>query len=244
MPIPLTDHFTPGFDTNGLTIFSASPAEVRSLTASSSHSRTFSPMDSGGASPSGIGDPGYVTPLPDPQPAPPSPQRPPNNPVRGSAGTFGVAYDTYTGNGGTNPVNCAILNNGLPGNVGHIAMQGNSASSQLPFAQLVPYKAEVNYFVSQMQHWGWKNSFLKADNQLSIGDLRGSGTPFNNVNIGVLFTHGVYGTSIDYAANQCKQMYFPITSGGSAQYLRLSEMNLGGSGTNGLKWMALSGQLE
>ena len=32
-------------------------------------------------------------------------------------------------------------------------------------------------------------------------------------------------------------MYYPVTSGG--QYLRLSEMNLGGSGTNGLKWMAL-----
>jgi hypothetical protein len=239
--------YPPGFDTNGLTIFSATPAEIQSLRTpvsrvASSRTASFSTLDSGGgtASPSGIGDPGYVTPLPDPQPAPPSPQRPPNNPVKGLAGTFGVAYDTYTANGGTNPVNCAILGNGLPGNTGHISMQNNSATRALPFSPLPQYKTEVNNFVSQMQHWGWKNSFLKVDDQLNINDLRGSGTPFNNVNIGVLFTHGVYGTSVDFAANQCKQNYFPITSGGSAQYLRLSEMNLGGSGTNGLKWMALN----
>jgi hypothetical protein len=34
-------------------------------------------------------------------------------------------------------------------------------------------------------------------------------------------------------------MYFPITSGGGGQYLRMSEMNLGGAGTNGLKWLAM-----
>lgn len=232
--------YPPGFDTNNLTIFSATPSEVRSLTVTSVRTTGFSAMASPDDSGSDIGDPGYVTPLPNPQNPPWSPQRPPNNPFRGSAGTFGVAYDTYSANGGTNPVYCAILGNGLPGNTGYISMQGNSASSPLPFAPLKSYIPEVNNFVSQMQYWGWKNSFLKADNQLSISDLRGSGTPFNSVNIGVLFTHGVYGSSIDYAANQCKQMYFPITSGGSAQYLRLSEMNLGGSGTNGLKWMALN----
>lgn len=37
-----------------------------------------------------------------------------------------------------------------------------------------------------------------------------------------------------------KGIYFPIASGGSAQYLRMSDMSLGGpSPTNGLKWMAI-----
>jgi hypothetical protein len=35
-------------------------------------------------------------------------------------------------------------------------------------------------------------------------------------------------------------MYFPIAAGNNATYLRMSEMNFGGDGTNGLKWMALS----
>jgi hypothetical protein len=55
----------------------------------------------------------------------------------------------------------------------------------------------------------------------------------------IFLGHGTYGTTVDYAANGCKQMYYTVTSGTSAQYLRLSEMNLGGSGTGGLKWMVL-----
>ena len=76
---------------------------------------------------------------------------------------------------------------------------------------------------------------------MSINNLKGSGTPFNNVNLGVLLLHGTYGTGIDYTptANGCMQMYFPIGSGGGATYLRMSEMNLGGAGSNGLKWMAI-----
>lgn len=62
---------------------------------------------------------------------------------------------------------------------------------------------------------------------------------FNNVKLGLLMCHGTYGTSADYTANQCQQMYFPITAGPTAQYLRMSEMNLGSSDTNGLKWMAI-----
>lgn len=92
-----------------------------------------------------------------------------------------------------------------------------------------------------MNHFGWNNTLLKVDDTLSINDLIGSGTPFNNVTVGALLLHGAYGTSPDFTANQCEQMYFPVTSGTSAQYLRFSQMNLGGSGTNGLKWMAILG---
>jgi hypothetical protein len=89
-------------------------------------------------------------------------------------------------------------------------------------------------------NWGaWKRFVFKPDDKLAISDLRGSSTPFNGVNFGLLLVHGTYGTSPDYAANQCRQMYFPIASGGSATYLRMSGMNLGGAGGSGLKWMAI-----
>lgn len=230
-----------GFDTNGFTIFSATSSEVDALISMvSSSPETTATVSSGNASPNGIGDPGYITPLPNPQPAPPSPQRPPNNPFKGLVGSFGVFYDTYTGNGASG-YSLAPLDNGL--HIGqHISMNNYSAGSTLHYAPLPQYKAEANNFISQMQHWGWNNSLLKVDDQLNINDLKGSSSPLNNVNLAIFMSHGMYGAGsspIDYAANGCQQMYYPVTSGGSAQYLRLSEMNLGGGGTNGLKWMAL-----
>ena len=231
--------YPPGFDTNGLTIFSATPAEVDAARASvartalstaqfsSTDSSSFSPADSGGGSSAAS------------QGSPASPQRPPNNPVRGLVGTIGVAADTYTGNG-TNGPSVGPLDNGLGIHL-YISMQDGStgARSNPPRPE---HKTEASSFVKTMQFYGWNNPLNKIDSQLSINDLRGSGTPFNNVNMGVLMLHGTYGSgssAIDYAANGCKQMYFTVTSGGSAQYLRFSEMNLGGSGTTGLKWMVI-----
>jgi hypothetical protein len=95
----------------------------------------------------------------------------------------------------------------------------------------------ANNFITEMQLFGWVNPFRKFDDQLRLTDLQGSGTPFNNVSLGVFMSHCAYGTTQDYQAGLCKQMYFPITSGSSLQYLRMSTMNLGGSDpTNGLKW--------
>jgi Family of unknown function (DUF6345)/Bacterial Ig domain len=227
--------YPPGFDTNGFTIFSATPSEVESLTASAS-SESSATMDSGGGgfSPDASGGGSSAG----SQGSPNTPQRPPNNPVKGLAGTFGIAYDTYSANG-TNGFSLAPLLNGLgiPGD--YVQLEGNSGDATGHVGPLLPHKAEANNFLSQMQHWGWNNTLLKVDDQLKINDLIGSGTPFNNVNLGVLLLHGVYGTSIDYNGQPAKQIYYPVTSGGSAQYLRLEQMNLGGSGTNGLKWMAI-----
>jgi hypothetical protein len=226
--------YPPGFDTNGFTIFSATPSEVESLTASARPESSVAmrsgvsfAADSGGGSSASS------------QNSPPSPQRPPNNPVRGLAGTIGVAADTYTANS-TNGPSVGPLDNGLGIHL-YISMQDGSTAARTnpPRPQ---HKTEASSFVKTMQFYGWNNPLNKIDSQLSIYDLRGSGTPFNNVNMGVLMLHGSYGSgssAIDYAANGCKQMYFTVTSGGSAQYLRFSEMNLGGSGTNGLKWMVM-----
>lgn len=221
-----------GFDTNGLTIFSATPAEINAARESVSRA-SFSSIDGGGFFPDASGGGSSAG----SQGSSAAPQRPPNNPIKGVPGTFGVANDTYIANGSSG-FNTGPLDNGL-GIGQHIAMDTFSAGASLNWGKLPTHKAEGNNFISQMQHWGWKNTIDKIDDQLNISNLRGSGSPFNNVNLGIFIGHGCYGTSIDYAANGCKQMYYPITSGGSAQYLRLSEMNLGGSGTNGLKWFAL-----
>lgn len=226
--------YPPGFDTNGLTIFSATPAEMSAARASVS-SAQFSLTDSGGFSPDASGGGSSAA----SQDSSATPQRPPNNPVRGLAGTIGVATDTYTGNG-TNGPSVGPLDNGL--NVGlYISMQDGSTGARTNPPR-PEHETEASSYVKTMHFYGWSNPLNKIDSQLSINDLRGSGTPFNNVNMGVLMLHGSYGagsTPTDYAAYGCKQMYFTVTSGGSAQYLRFSEMNLGGSGPSGLKWMVI-----
>ncbi len=230
--------YPPGFDTNALTIISATPAEVNaaraSVTRTSLSSAQFSSTDSGGfSSDASSGGSSAAS-----QGSPTSPQRPPSNPQKGVPGTCGVANDTFTKNG-TNGFNTAVLDNGL-GIHSYIGMDGYSGTTTLHWGPLATQIPEGNNFISEMKHWGWKNTINKVDDQLSINDLRGSGSPYNTVNLGVFIGHCAYGTSIDYAANGCKQMYIPITSGGGAQFLRMSEMTLGGSNaTSGLRWFAL-----
>ncbi len=223
--------YPPGSDTSGLTIFRATESEVAPLTVSSSSESTVALNSGNNVSPDFSGGGSSAA----SQSAPASPQRPPNNPVMGLAGTFGIGYDTYSGNG-TNGFHLSAILNGLGISGDYVQLEGHYSGTAPP---LLPYKTEANNFISQMQHWGWNNALLKADGQLSINDLIGIGSPFNNVNLGVLMFHGVYGTTIDYNGQPAKQLYYPITSGSSAQYLRLEQMNLGGSGTNGLKWMAI-----
>jgi hypothetical protein len=120
-------------------------------------------------------------------------------------------------------------------------MQNNSGTVSLPYAPFRNVDYLVIKFVGEMTKGSWDMSGFKDNDNLKISDLQGSGTFFNDVDLGLLAVHGTYGTSFDSTpGHPVKQMYFPIASGGSAQYLRMSDMNLGGSSsTNGLKWMAL-----
>lgn len=232
--------YPPGMDTNDLLIFPASLLlEILEMqpqgalvsraafnTMDSGSSGGFSPDDSGGSSASSQG-------------APASPQRPPPGPIVGVAGTFGIAYDTFTANG-TNALVAPLVQNILGLNGSYIALDGYSGNTHLNYDPLPQYNAESGNFINEMQLFGWQCKIRKADDQLGIDYLRGSGTPFNNVSLGVFMTHGAFGNTQDYQAGLCKQMYFPVTSGGSIQYLRMSEMNLGGSDpTNGLKWFSI-----
>ncbi|HEY5912775.1 MAG TPA: DUF6345 domain-containing protein [Verrucomicrobiae bacterium] len=169
-----------------------------------------------------------------------SPVRPPALPTRGRAGFFGVAYDTYRGVA-SGYYRLPPLN-GLPGTPPpRLELEGQTVSlSRFTYGAMKPHIAQARNFIKEMKRGNWAMSFDRFDDALTIGDLRGSGANiFNNVSIGLLLLHGTYGSSEDWTANGCHQMYFPITAGASAQYLRMSEMNLGSADTNGLKWMAI-----
>jgi hypothetical protein len=132
--------------------------------------------------------------------------------------------------------------NGLPGlPPPKLDLENHNSNTSFNYSVLWGHIAEAHNFVTEMKRGNWQMSFDKYDDGFTISDLRGSGANiFNNVKLGLLLLHGTYGTSQDFTANGCMQMYFPITSGSTAQYLRLSEMNLGSANTNGLKWMAIS----
>jgi hypothetical protein len=221
-----------GIDTNHLTFFEAPSGWLRARSALSLSASSFSGIDSGGSTPSSAYS-GASS-----QSADPAPERPPNDPVRNQAGTFGVAYQTYLGNG-TNGIKAGKVSNGAF--QGYVQILGASSSSApITWRPLRTSERAGIDFASRMQNGGWGLSYIRDNDRLPISDLKGSSTPFNDVNLGLLILHGAYGTSDDVIANKTiRQMYFPIASGASATYLRLSEMNLGGAGTNGLKWMAL-----
>jgi len=166
-----------------------------------------------------------------------APTRPPTQRAIRTAGTFGVAYQRYlTWTNHYAPP--APLDGSLTGH--HIQMENLGGNNPIYFHAMGQYEEEAIGFINTMQHNSWKGKILdKVDDKLKISDLQGSGSPFNDVNFGMLLLHGTYGTSLDFAANQCFQMYFPIATGGAATYLRMSDMNWGGSGTNGLRWMAI-----
>jgi hypothetical protein len=225
--------YPPGFDANNLIIFEGSMADILPQRIPLSRTASLTPTESGGGfTPADTSSNGSAA---SSQSAPPAPQRPPNNPIRGFAGTVGIAYQRYSswtnGYAPTAPLNGILTQ--------HVALQDAGGNNPITFHAMSTYQAEANNFIGAAKYWGLNTTLNKIDDQLSINNLRGSGTPFNSVNLGVLLLHGTYGTGIDYNANGCKQMYFPIGSGGGATYLRMSEMNLGGAGTNGLKWVAI-----
>jgi hypothetical protein len=190
-----------------------------------------------------FGSPGPQDPTPDTyygpssEAAPAAPSRPPTAPKDGTPGTFGLAFQTYTANG-TNGFTPPLPLATFPPLYLHVQMEGLGGPPN--FQPLRNGDSEAIYFGGQLQEAAWSSGYARGDDDLKIDDLRGSNTPFNQVDIGFLLLHCVYGTTLDLYAAGCLQMYFPIASGTSATYLRMSEMSFGGDGTNGLKWMALA----
>jgi len=226
--------YPPGFDTNSLMIFSATPSEMRTASALASlndsaadDSGRFSPdASSSGSSAASQGSSA-------------APQRPPPDPIKGSSGTFGIAYQTYSANG-TNGYRPPLPRDNNVGLNSFVSME-NMGTVAPPYGPLTDADTEGILFATEMQKMGWSLGLFKSDDSLRMIDLQGNG-PFNQVDIGLLILHCAYGTSNDSTpGHPVKQMYFPITFGTGSSYLRMSDMDFGGiTPTNGLKWMALA----
>jgi hypothetical protein len=233
--------YPPGFDTNNFTIFSATPSQVQSLTASSRSRSTIATHSGGSFSPDDAGD---GLPVPASQSAPPAPNRPPSSPAVRIAGTFGIAYQRYLS---TNITIVSPLNGfpTLPGmSATHVKLDTNTQANVTLTMPAQPIHEDMaNNFIAEMKNGAWSPSFVKEDDDLHASDLTGSGNVFNQVNLGLLILHGDYGTTIDYNANQTLDVYFPIESRiySNASWVRLSDMSLGSANgpTNSLHWMAI-----
>ena len=229
-PVPFS-LYPPGIDTNDFTFFEE-PVGWNPFDSFESSGSSFATMDaSSGASPDASGPSAQAS---------RAPKRPPINPVKGRAGVYGVAYQTYSAQG-TNGFSVGPPPNGIL--TQKVGLEGLSAGlSTFGYPPLPTYKRESSGFVQAMKKGNWSQGFAKVDDKLKITDLQGAGSPYNTVKLGLLMLHGTYGTSQDFTsgAGGCKQMYFPITSGHSAQYVRMSDMNLGNTASSGLKWFAIA----
>lgn len=217
--------YPPGFDTNNLVIFEATPSEMQQQDTSAS-SVGFS--DSMADSSSYSGPSGQNT---------LAPTRPPTAAVKGKAGTFGVAYYNFP----TRKVYSSPPNGlGLPGTSGKVQIE-NSYSLTLDPIPECPNTA--NNFATKLESKGWKLGFNFSGSVFRINQLRsaslGGNELFGTVNLGLFMDHGGYGTSLDWHswASQTYQTYFASDNSADAAspWIAMSEFGFGGN----LRWMAV-----
>jgi hypothetical protein len=215
------------------------PPRVQAKLLQSSALGDFTPEDQPGVA--GFGGPSAQ--------ATRGPKRPPNKGVDRVAGRFGLAWQEYRPGG----ISEKAPFNGLPGypTFPRVQLQNTSGQTMHNFAEL-RHIAAAKEFTDTMARGAWQPAFTKRDGQLQASDLRkaalGGANVFstNGVSLGLLMLHGAYGTSSDYdqpsGANGAEQIYFAIDGrpNGGPDWVRMSEMDFGGPGTNGLKWMAIS----
>ena len=93
-----------------------------------------------------------------------------------------------------------------------------------------------------MKTAGWKPAFVKRDSQWTHTDILkpslGGNSIFNTCNFGILMTHGSYGNSGSTGTEDDNVSYTYNWLGGN-DYVRLSDMDFGSTGTNGLRWMTI-----
>ncbi|HEY1718434.1 MAG TPA: DUF6345 domain-containing protein, partial [Verrucomicrobiae bacterium] len=221
---------------NNLTIFSATPSEVESLTASSSSESSvamnsgdgsFAPDDSSSSSTSS-------------SQSTTAPVRPPNNPVKNTAGTIGIAYQQYL------PEGFAISHGpqtGWPYPVQpqFVTLDGGT---NLFFDYIVTAKTVGDNFSQAMKKGGWKTAFDEGNNSVTYTDLKktslGGNSIFNNVNFGVLLGHGSYSTTAE--DDNVKYTYFWLwnNNNNASTPVRFADFDFGGSDpVNGLRWMTV-----
>ena len=220
----------PGMDTDGYTVFSATPAEIASLHPESfarsslrSSGRGFSPDDGSGGGGS-------------------SSQSTTNSGPKNALGTFGVAYQTYP----DPTIRATTPLSGIPIHT-HVAIDGNPENDRglsLTVPKMLNNKGVSDNFVNVLQSYGFSPSFVLVNDQVTPTLLEkasmGGSSVFNNVNIGFLMLHGSYGTTAESDSIKYTYVYVESIAGRNVQDLHLSDMSFGGSSpTNGLRFMTL-----
>ncbi len=144
----------PGTDTNGFTIFTASPSEIRALT-SSTRTRSF---ETGNANPAFSGPAGQST---------LTPGRPPTDAAKNSLGDIGVAFFAHLAtNSYANPFSAS----GLPG----ARVKIENGTGGVRFDPIPEAGEAANDFVATMMGKGWwgPNSFNLSGSTLHVNNLR------------------------------------------------------------------------
>lgn len=187
-----------------------------------------------------------AAPLSGPTQSAAAPNRPPSSKVvKGSVGTFGVIYNTYervpADYGWPDPPN---------GLFGEVSLDGLPTGTDGSLARVSYNRSIAQGFAQGLMRRGWRQGFLKGDDEFSIEDIHGEHVGGNNllnsVNLGLILAHGAYGTSTDHTPaagglSGSLQTYFGVyqTNTSEGTWVRLSDLNLGGSSTNGLRWLGI-----
>ena len=225
----------PGYDTNGYTIFSATPSEIRTLNAESLPVRSsvhasllaggghFTPNDSGGSGAS---------------------QSTSDSGAKNALGTIGVCYQQYL-----NPNISAhdpLTGWPYPVQPQYVALDGYAASSSasaVKFQTALQTKQIADGFTTAMQKGGYYSSFEYGNDQVKLTDLEktslGGNSIFNNVNFGFLISHGSYATNAEDDNVKYTYIWIENLQANIAQYLRLSDFDFGGTQPTGLRWMTI-----
>lgn len=241
-PLPLAI-YPPGFNTNGFEIFEATPSEVRALTRTVmsidrsvelSQSTTLMESESSGG--------GMLSPAAaysSPSQSTTAPKRKPKTGVKGLVGTFGICYKTY----GTNGFSSAHPPTGWPFPLPTlVAVDNQSRTAQTVDWRISEFKYIANDFAANMKKAAWKAQFIKADDQWGATDIKktslGGSSIFNTCNFGLLMTHGSFGNT-GSTGTENDNIRYTYSLMGANDRVRLSDMDFGNDGTNGLKWMTI-----
>jgi Family of unknown function (DUF6345)/FlgD Ig-like domain/Bacterial Ig domain len=224
--------YPPGFDTNSLTIFAASPAEMQALYTMASGGESTSPMDSGATFSPDVSMPSQTT---------KAPKRPPTNPVKGAVGSVGIAYQEYL------PQGFGISHGpptGWPYPVQpqYVEIDGTNAGEY--FDYITAAKTIGDNFSQAMKKGGWKTTFEKGNNSVTATDLKstslGGNSIFNNVTLGMLLGHGSYAATPEDDNVMYSYFWLWNSQNNVSTPLRLADFNFGGTDpTNGLRWMTI-----
>jgi hypothetical protein len=234
--------YPPGFDTNGFTIIEASQSQVRALTEAviavdrpAIQAKSAMLTDSGSSGGGMMAAAAYSSPSQNTR----GPKRKPRTGVKGEVGSFGICYKTYGTNGFGSPHPLTGWPYPLPTKV---AIDGQSATALTVDYRVQQFQKMADDFNQIMVKAAWKQAFVKKDAQWSATDIKksslGGNSIFNTCNFGILMTHGSYGNTGSAGTEDDNIRYTYCWLGGN-DYVRLSDMDFGSDGTNGLRWMTI-----